>query len=116
MKAKTILSGTPTLVKVSQAKKAGPEHCVSSTNEVGWQNLTYTFAEKTPLKIGIYSSNLGSLLWKTERTFHLTEVTLLKKQGDKEIFNLEIVDPKTKVRYEFQINSESSDIRLRAKP
>lgn len=115
MKGKTIVAGVPLLVKIAQAKKAGPEQCVSSKNEVGWQNLTYSFAAQTPLKISVYSSTLGSLLWKTEHSFTLSEVTLVRKLGDKEIFFLEIADPKTKLNYEFELNLETSDIRLRTK-
>ena len=116
MKAKTFVSGAPLLVKVSQAKKVGPEHCTSSTNELGWQTLTYTFPERLPLKVSTYSSTLGSLLWKSERSFTLSKVTLLKKQGDKEIYHCEIEDPKSKLVYEFLLNLENSDTRLRVKP
>ncbi|NBX76868.1 MAG: hypothetical protein EBQ92_09970, partial [Proteobacteria bacterium] len=116
MKAKTFVSGNPLLVKVAQAKKAGPEQCLSSTNELGWQTLTFTFPERLPLKVSVYSSTLGSLLWKSEQSFKLSKITLLKKQGDKEIYHCEILDPKSKLTYEFVLNLENTDTRLRVKP
>jgi len=116
MKGKTIAAGTPILVKVTQAKNGSPVQCYSSTNEVGWQQLTYSFPETLPLKISIYSSSLGSLLWKTERSFKLSTISLFKKQGDKEIYHCEIQDPKTQSTYEFELNLETSDTRLRVKP
>lgn len=115
LKAKTTLHGLYLLVKVTQSKNHEPiKHTVEATSE-GWHKLSYSFPPEAPLKVTVYSSRLGSLLWKTERTFTLSSVVFFQKQGSKEIYEFTLQDPHTKVVFDFELNKETSRIRLRAK-
>lgn len=115
LKAKTSLHGLYLLVKVSQPRNHEPiKHLVETTSE-GWHKITYSFPQEAPLKITVYSSRLGSLLWKTERTFTQNSVVFSQKQGAKEIYEFTIQDPHTKVTFDFELNKETSRVRLRAK-
>jgi len=116
IKARSSVSGAPILLKVSQPKYSGPESCTTETSELGWQTLHYAFPSKAPIKISVYTSALGSLLWKSERSFTVDLVRLVKKQSDKEIYQLVIHDPNTQIRYDFELNLDTSRVKLRILP
>ena len=115
IKGRTTVNGIYHLVKVAQPKHFEAENCQVETSEVGWQKVTYSFNKKAPLKVTLYSSTLGSLLWKTERTFTLNTVSITKNQGSKEIYDLAITDPISKIEYEFELNLETSRVKLRSR-
>jgi hypothetical protein len=115
LKAKTDHHGTFLLVKVSQPKNHEPFKKPVETTSEGWHKHTYTFRSDVPLKITVYSSRVGSLLWKTETSFSINELSLYQKQGSKDIYDFSIRDPHTKVTFEFELNKETSRVRLRAK-
>jgi hypothetical protein len=115
IKGRTSLNGVYQLLKISQPRHFEHESCQVETSEVGWQKVTYSFSKKSPLKVTLYSSTFGSLLWKTERSFTLDSVVLIKNQANKEIYDLTVTDPVTKVVYEFELNTETSRVRLRVR-
>lgn len=115
IKGRLSINGISYLIKIAQPRHFESESCQVETSEVGWQKVTYSFNKKAPLKVTLYSSTLGSLLWKTERSFTLDTVALTKNQGTKEIYELIILDPVSKVEYQFELNLETSRVRVRTR-
>jgi len=114
-KARSTSNGNPLLLKVAQAKSADFESCSSTLNEVGWVQIKYVFRQKAPLRVVVLSSTPGSFFWKTDRTFFIKEITLEKKQKNKELYRLELRDPKSQARYDFEISPSSPTAKLRIK-
>lgn len=115
MKVKTSHSGKRLLLKISQAKTTLPESCLMSRTSEGWQEFRFRFPTQSPVQIKVHTSSLGSLLWKLERKFHATELTLVSKQPGKPIYQITLVDPTTQAVYEFQIDHATKRIRVRTK-
>jgi len=115
MKVKTSHSGKRLLLKISQAKASQTASCSMSKTSEGWQEFRFRFSTQSPVQIKVHTSSLGSLLWKLERKFHATELTLVSKQPGKPIYQLTLADPTTQAVYEFQINHATKSIRVRTK-
>lgn len=115
IKVKTLSSGGPRLLKISQAKKTSPTSCFSQTTTEGWRHFTFELALRTPLRISVYSATLGSLLWKKEQVFNASAVTLIKKQGDKEIYHFTLKDPHSPLQYEIELNMATRKAKLRVR-
>jgi len=115
MKVKTSSSSTRLLLKVSQAKNSFPESCITSKTSEGWKQYQFRFSLKFPVQVKVHTSSLGSLLWKLERTFQITEALLVAKQPGKAIYQMSLTDPATQLVYDFQIDLLTKSVRVRTK-
>lgn len=115
MKVKTSHSGKRILLKISQARKSQPEACQSIETSEGWKQYRFVFSMKSPVQVKVHSAALGSLLWKMERRFRVTDLTLIAKQPGKPIYQMQLTDPATHVVYDFQINLQTQRVRVRTK-
>lgn len=115
MKVKTSHSGKRILLKISQSRKGQPEACKSLETSEGWKQYRYVFSMKSPVQVKVHTAALGSLLWKMERRFRVTDLTLIAKQPGKPIYQMQLTDPATHVVYDFQINLQTQRVQVRTK-
>lgn len=115
MKVKTSHSGKRILLKISQARKSEPEACQALETGEGWKQYRFVFSLKSPVQVKVHAAALGSLLWKMERRFHVTDLTLVAKQPGKPLYQMQLLDPATQVVYDFQINLKTQRVKVRTK-